>query len=455
MSRLRSLSTALSMLAALAAAPAQDAAPAPETAADLPAVSQALVSGLFNGGAVELHGRFDDTMKAALPPQRLGSMVPELVRAYGAFQRADTATAAPLEQGGVQYTLVRFPLVFEKGELEARVSWAGSEGAFLISGLFFAPPAARADSPDSLPPYAVPANLVEHAVEVNGLTGRLTLPKTATAESPVPAVVLIHGSGPNDMDGKIGPNRPLRDLALGLGTYGVAVLRYHKRTYEAPGTLSQVERLTLRDEVEADALAALELLRARPEVDAARVFILGHSLGGALAPKIAAEDGRTAGVIVLAGTARMSYQIVLDQIDVVEASRGPEIDPSERAQFERLRGQLRGLADGTAEDPAEAVMGAPGYYWDEIMAIDTAGIAKALPVPVAVLYAGSDYQVPPTQAELWGPDFPRSDRDVLRVFPGLSHLMMAGAEGSPKDYDLRGHVDSQVVEAIALFILAR
>ena len=101
---------------------------------------------------------------------------------------------------------------------------------------------------------------------------------------PFPAVVLIHGSGPHDRDETIGPNKPFRDLADGLASRRIAVLRYEKRTRHHGGKMLGTT-VTIKEEVLDDAVAAAELLRQTPGLDPKRVFVVGHSLGAMLAPK--------------------------------------------------------------------------------------------------------------------------------------------------------------------------
>jgi len=81
-------------------------------------------------------------------------------------------------------------------------------------------------------------------------------------KGPFPAVVLVHGSGPQDRDETIGPNKPFRDLAWGLASQGIAVLRYDKRTKVHGAMMAgAVEQFTVKEETIDDALAAVALLR--------------------------------------------------------------------------------------------------------------------------------------------------------------------------------------------------
>ncbi len=140
-----------------------------------------------------------------------------------------------------------------------------------VSGFFLRP----AEPPTYDPPSYVVEDLFEEIEITVGadpwlLPGVLTLPKN---EGPVPVIVLVHGSGPNDRDETIGGSRPFRDLAWGLASRGIAVLRYDKRTKVHGASLPA--DIGLGEEVVLDALSALDVARNRPEVDSNRVFLLG------------------------------------------------------------------------------------------------------------------------------------------------------------------------------------
>jgi pimeloyl-ACP methyl ester carboxylesterase len=130
----------------------------------------------------------------------------------------------------------------------------------------------------------------------------LSLPSGA---GPLPAIVLVHGSGQHDRDETIGPNKPFRDLAWGLASRGIAVLRYEKRTRQHQQRVAQLENgFTVKEEAIDDAGAAVALLRNRTGIRANRIYVLGHSLGAMLAPRIAAADPAVAGLVLMAGPVR-------------------------------------------------------------------------------------------------------------------------------------------------------
>ena len=116
------------------------------------------------------------------------------------------------------------------------------------------------------------------------MSGALTIP---IGDGPFPAMVLLGGSGPTDMDGSMGKNKMLKDLAWGLSSQGIAVLRFNKRTFQY-GVKSfpnnSYEQFTFADEYTNDALAALSLLSTYPRIDPNRIILTGHSLGAEVTP---------------------------------------------------------------------------------------------------------------------------------------------------------------------------
>ncbi|MGW6337305.1 alpha/beta hydrolase family protein, partial [Nocardia rhamnosiphila] len=163
------------------------------------------------------------------------------------------------------------------------------------------------------PEYAGPETFDEHDLllgsEPIAVPGTLSLPR---AGDPRPGVVLLPGSGPTDRDGTLGDNKPLRDIAWGLADRGIAVLRFDKLTFARPEQIDA--KFTAADEYVPHGVAAVQALRAHPAVDAERVFVLGHSLGGRMAPRVAAAEPTVAGLILMAGSAQPLHWTAVRQI---------------------------------------------------------------------------------------------------------------------------------------------
>lgn len=269
---------------------------------------------------------------------------------------------------------------------------------------------------------------------------------------PFPAVVLVHGSGPNDRDESIGPNKPFKDLAWGLATRGVAVLRYEKRTKQCPAQMMQsMSTLTVNEEVVNDALAAVAYLRGVPAVDPDRVFILGHSLGGTVAPRIAARDPRLAGLILLAASNRNLADLMVEQNEYLATLDGT-VTAEEAQALDQLRKQVERVKALDFKE-GEVILGAGRAYWADILAYDPVATARSLTVPMLILQGERDYQVTRVDFAAWKDGLAGRAGVQFKSYPALNHLFIAGSgQPNPGEYDVPGNVAREVVDDIAAWI---
>ena len=230
------------------------------------------------------------------------------------------------------------------------------------------------------PRYADPGSFDEHDVTLGSgplaVPGTLSLPR---GPGPHPALVILGGSGPADRDGMILRSRPLKDLAWGLASHGVAVLRFDKVTYAHPDEVSANRAFTVADEYLPDA-AGISLLRDHPGIDATRIFLAGHSLGGTIAPRVAAAEPSVAGLVILAGGAEPLHWAAVRQVRYIAsldpttaAGSQPGIDAM-TAQAERV--DAPDLAPETPDD--ELPFGVPAAYWLDLRSYDPVAVAAAL-----------------------------------------------------------------------------
>jgi dienelactone hydrolase len=355
--RMRTLH-ALALIAILLAAPAA-AQMSPEDHAL--AVARMLADGRFSDLAL----RFTPDMAAAVPAPRLAQTWQGLVARFGPLR--DTGRPRTAQQGAA--TVVTVPLRFDKVALDLVVTVASDRIAGLVIRPAQAPP-----QPWTPAAYDKPATYRELEVSVGAapsLPGTLTLP---LAPKQVAAVVLVHGSGPNDRNESLGPNRPFQDIAGGLASRGIAVLRYDKRTRVEPQTFAPTHAFTVHEEVIEDALAAVALLRARPEIDPRRIVVLGHSLGAMLAPRIAGEDAKIAAIIMLAPSARPLGAVVVEQMEYVASLAGPPDAPT-RARLDALKAEAARADALKAGDSGPPIMNLPRSYWADLNAYNPAAAA--------------------------------------------------------------------------------
>lgn len=388
-------------------------------------------------------------MKEAAPAAKLSEIWAGIQTQLGAYKRRlGTRTEKP-----AQYDMVFVTTAFENQTVDLKV--VVDEPGHVI-GFFILPVQAAAPAADAGPPaYAKPDSYREREVTVG--SGEWALPGTLTTpvgSGPFPAVLLVHGSGPNDRDETVDANKPFRDLALGLASRGIAVLRYEKRTRKYSGKIAEVKGFTVQQETVEDALIALALLRGSQGIDPRRVFILGHSLGGMLLPRIGQSQPALAGLIVMAGAARPMEDLILEQVTYLANLDGTVTDP-EKKQIEGLRAEVakvKALKPGATE----SVLGAPASYWLDLQGYDPVLGSKFLPQPMLILQGERDYQVTMTDFAAWKKGLSSKPNVTFKSYPKLDHLFLAGeGKSSPAEYEKPSHVDPAVLNDVAAWILAQ
>jgi len=398
---------------------------------------------LDSGRYEEALAMADDTMRAALDAEKLASVWTRLPDQLGARTGRSAFRGERVGDTDIVTATLTFPVL----ALDARVAF---DDADRISGFRLVPAQAAASPAAEHGDEWTEADVAVGQGD-DALPGTLTRPR---GSGPFPGVVLVHGSGPHDRDETIGPNKPFRDLAHGLAERGIAVLRYEKRSRAHPDSLAG-RGYTIDDEVTDDAVAAVAAVRSRTGIDPDRVFVLGHSLGAMLAPRIAERDPRIAGLILLAAPARPLEDIVPRQIRHLaglEGANEAEIQ-SRLAPLEQQRAVVKVL-DETIPGTTPMMLDLPASYWRSLAGIDPVASARALRQPLLVLQGGRDYQVTPADDfARWQAAFDGDPRVRLRAFPELGHLFMPGGEPpGPKDYLVAGNVDPAVIAAIADWI---
>jgi dienelactone hydrolase len=409
-------------------------------------IIQELVAGQFE----KVEALYDARMAAALPPGKLADGWRDLNKQAGAFQAITSAETSQVQ--GLQ--VVKMECKFENSALDATVV-LNPDGR--LGGLSFQPHQAPP------PPWNPPGYAKENLFSEQPLTltnGKFELPGTLTVpvgEGPFPAVVLLQGSGPQDQDETIGPNRPFKDLAWGLASRGIVVFRYVKRTkkYGVQSSDDPV-RLTVEDETISDARAAVALVATQAKVDPKQVYLLGHSLGAFLAPRIAAGDTQIAGIVMLAANARPLEKVVLEQIHYLAAMSGTPTE-AEQKKIDAAEDGAKQIENADLKPGDRIVfLGATMYgaYWLDLRAYEPLKTAAKLKIPIYIAQGGRDYQVTSSNFQAWSDSLANNRNVTLRIYPDLDHLFMHGTGASkPSDYARLDHVSQEVVENIARWIL--
>ena len=363
------------------------------------------------------------------------------------------ASVSEPAQGGV--VVVKVPVTCEHGELTVVVSVTE---ASQLTGIQLAPAsAAEPIAPWEPPGYADPDMFDEQDVTVGSgslaVPGTLSLPRRS---GPRAAVVLLAGSGPMDRDETIGRNKPFKDLAWGLASAGVAVLRFDKATYAHPSEIRKASDVTVVEEYVHHASAAIHLLQAHPDVDAGRVFVLGHSLGGTVAPRVAEDEPSVAGVVILAGGTQPLHWAAVRQVRYL-ASLDPDTAAASQSAIEAMIRAARMVdsPDLSPSTPAsELPFGVPASYWLDLRGYQPAEVAAALGKPMLILQGGRDYQA--TIADDlagWKTGLAHHPGVTISVYDLDNHLFFPGTGPSaPAEYEPAQHMDPAVVADIASWL---
>lgn len=393
----------------------------------------------------ECEGYFDATMNKVMPESKLKQTWESVIKRVGSL-RAQIRTRT--ETIG-KYSAVYVVCAFEKEKMDVKVVFDKDKK---VAGLFFLPVQEY-----KLPSYANRDSFIEQEVTIGSgewkLPGTLTIPKGTDSS---PALVCVHGSGPQDRDESIGPNKPFKDIAWGLASLEIAVLRYDKRTKAHQVKMAAMKtNLTVKEESIDDALAAVDLLRKTKGIDRKRIFVLGHSLGGMLIPRIGLRDSEIAGFIVLAGPTRPLEDLFLEQMKFAYWLDG-SLSDEEKTALEKIKeavSRIKNMKESEVDVTGERILGARPGYWLDIQGYNPAETAMRLKRPMLILQGGRDYQVKKKDFEGWKTHLSSRKDMEFKLYPLANHLFIMGrGVSTPAEYLTAGNVGQEVITDIANWI---
>ncbi len=309
---------------------------------------------------------------------------------------------------------------------------------------------------------SVPKGLVGEEVAFLGGAG-VTLAGTVlrpdgSVRARYPAVLLLAGSGPQDRNGDTPGDGGvhlglLRVIAERLGRSGVATLRLDDRGTGASGGAFSPSSL---DDYVADARAALAHLRARSDVDPARVGVIGHSEGAAIACLLAAEDTTIAAIGLLAGFAEPFGVVAMQQTSAQLRRAGVPEDLVRRTAAEESAfiDVLRARRAWSPSDAPESMrsLGARKRWLEDMVALDMPGTLARVRSAVGIFQGGRDEQVTSRNARLIDSLLTRAGlaRHRVYLFPRLNHLFVESSGGGYAEYtDPRRRVDASFARSLA------
>ena len=400
---------------------------------------------LINQEADSAYLMFSPEITSQLNKGQIRELFPQVEGQMGKLSYRDRIRQ--VQEGEFQVTYQ--PFHFKSKTLDLKLVFNQSE---LISGFFF------------IPHKAVSLTLIdttlfyEEEIEVVTdktfhLRGIASFPKT---QEPVPALILVHGSGPHDMDETFGPNKLFKALAHGLAQKGIAVMRYDKRTHAYAGRPElDIINLTLEEETIQDAISAVNLAASDKRIDKKHVYVLGHSLGGMAAPKIAEKSKRTAGIIILAGNARPLEELLMEQYEYL-FSLDSKIVPDEKQALTDLNQQIMNLQElnESGTTTGSLPLNLPQAYWQYLLNYNPVKTCQDLNKPVLILQGKRDYQVTTQDFELWKEKLNGHKKFQFKLYDKLNHMMQEGSgKSTPDEYEKASTPPVYLTEDIAKWII--
>jgi dienelactone hydrolase len=407
---------------------------------------------LRDGRFSDLEARFAPALRAAASAETVrAAWMTELAR-IGALSVVGEPTTEDRDPGLVRVTV---RVGGERGELSVVMSL---DPVGVLHGLRLVP--ADVDAAWTPPPYAAIPRLTERQVAVGAgslrVEGTLTAPRRLLGWRKEPAVVLLGGGGPVDRDGSTGPNKPMKDLAWGLATLGIASIRFDKVTYVHGEQVATRPEFTMTDEYVPYAIAAVRLLREQTGVDGTRVYVLGHSMGGKAAPRVAAAEPSVAGLVIMAGDASpMHGAAVRVTRYLAHLNPGPAAEEAVRTAA-RQASLVDSLDPSGASPSRDLPLGLSAAYWLDQRDYDPVAAAASIDRRMLIVQGGRDYQVTvDDDLARWRAGLEHRSDVTIRVYPDDDHLFFSGTGPStPDSYYQPQHVDGAVIRQTAEWIRA-
>ncbi len=400
---------------------------------------------LDKGNYTEAQGFFDESVKAKISAEALKNIWTSINRQYGKYEAVEGAQNKT--QG--DYQLVILNCKFSKDNQSFQFVYNKAQK---LVGFQILPKKRVADYEN--PSYADTTKYAEKSISIkttgHELAGMLTTPKN-TKDYPV--VILVHGSGPSDMDETFGPNKPFRDIALGLAAKGIATIRYVKRTLVYPNDFAKA--YTVKEEVLDDALAAINFAKTITDVNKKQIFLLGHSLGGMLAPRIALSATDLAGIILAAAPARKFTDLLIEQNNYLFEKSKDTSAAGKKALEETLKEiQKSRMTKLEKIAPDSIILGVAATYWIDINNYNQVAAAKKFKNRIFIIQGENDFQVSVTDYNLWKSSLSSKKNASFKLYPELNHLLTPQSEkGDLFQYNRPGTVADYFIDDLAAWII--
>lgn len=405
--------------------------------------AQSFVNGLEKRSYKKNYKQLADTMTNLISYKEFKGMMERIILSNGEIISKELVSKQKVEENSI----FSYKLIYsKKNPLIMRLSYDGENN---VIGMFFR--AANRKVGYVEPSVYGKSSLRERELSLStphgNLKSILTLPDN-NGNNPV--VILVHGSGPNDMDETVGNNKMFYDLTLGLVDSGIGTFRYNKRTRTYGNKFS--DSSTLYSEVIEDVLEAVRLLKQQKGVDTNRIYVLGHSLGGMSAPLIAKYQNDLAGIIMMGSPCRGLWESMPMQYRYLKENTSQPITEEMIAGAEAASNKIAKGEFSDSTDKRE-LYGLSSRYWEYLRNYDVSTTCKGLDLPILILQGERDYQVNMDDFNCFKEKLSANKNIRLTVISGANHLFVYGkAKSIPAEYEKSGNVDLMAIQEITNWI---
>ena len=407
------------------------------------------VDWLRNGEAEKLHKLFTEKVASKLDVETTASIWKQLASQYGKFEKIDTIYSKII----LPNLVVDCILSFEEGSLKYRLTFNKENK---IAGIFFIPyktkKAKEREPQEMVDFYEQKYTFTNQGFEFPAM---FCYPKN---QKIVAIAVFVHGSGPNDMDETIGPNKIFLQLAHELAKKGIASLRYDKRTYIAQqngkteGLKTDIDNVVVND-----AVKAIELVKLNDSLKDVNIYVIGHSLGAHLSPRIAQKSGKLSGIILMAGNSRPLEDLVVEQYEYLYARGG--YSKAEKTEIKKIKKQAKNVKrlEKDLRKNSDMELNLPltndTAFWLSLTRYNPIETAKSISTPMLILQGSRDYQVTRADFKNWRKGLGARKHTNYIYYTDLNHLFIKGkGESYPEEYNRKGNISPVVITDISNWI---
>jgi dienelactone hydrolase len=416
-----------------------------------------------DGNEEKLIELFTKDVASKLDLETTKTIWPQLIAQLGEFESIDTTISGVSNDNYIVNSILKF----KKGKLNYSLTFNEENK---IAGIFFRPYKSKKEEFEAEETDVFKEKAVNFVSEKINFPAMLCLPKHGLKAM----VVFVHGSGPNDMDETIGPNKIFKQIAHELAKYGIGSLRYHKRSYLVQqGVVEMDFPIDLQHVVVSDASAAVDYLTSMDSMLDIPIFVVGHSLGAYAAPLIATQNTNVDGIVILAGNSRPLEDLIVEQYAYLYARGG--LSKAEKADIKKIKKQAKNVKSLQKDLSKGKIKELPlindTNFWLSLNAYNPVETANQLNIPILNIRGERDYQVPFEDFRNWKFNTSKvsntyhqesvSDKQIeftkksvtFVSYSGLNHLFIYGKEKSyPEEYNKKGNVSKLMISDMANWI---